>query len=255
MSEISHPHDKFFKETFSRVEVARDFLSNYLPPSAIEGLDLNTMELQLVVYHGQRQWRIATNFGDLFDGPEGLRLYWPTFQYELRDLKLYSDEDIRGIAMSRIAVLTLKYIFDHGLDDRLSYILSLFSQLKNEEMALEYLETWLRYLATTTRIPQERMKRTIEVAFGEGEMMNRFTEAWTKEALEQGLEQGQRQALRESILELLSIRFDAAPTTVLARLEAIEEIDVLRALHRQAATAETLASFEQSLLTCLPPRD
>lgn len=65
MSEISHPHDKFFKETFSRVEVARDFLNNYLPPSAIEDLDLNTMELQPDSFVDQD---LQTHFSDLLYG-------------------------------------------------------------------------------------------------------------------------------------------------------------------------------------------
>jgi hypothetical protein len=30
MSELRNPHDRFFRETFSRPEIARDFLQNYL---------------------------------------------------------------------------------------------------------------------------------------------------------------------------------------------------------------------------------
>jgi len=30
MSDISNPHDKFFKETFTRLELARDFFANYI---------------------------------------------------------------------------------------------------------------------------------------------------------------------------------------------------------------------------------
>jgi predicted transposase/invertase (TIGR01784 family) len=43
---IQNPHDKFFKETFSKIEVARDFMNNYLPQSIINIVDLNTLELQ-----------------------------------------------------------------------------------------------------------------------------------------------------------------------------------------------------------------
>ena len=31
MREISNPHDSFFRETFSRIEIATDFLTAYLP--------------------------------------------------------------------------------------------------------------------------------------------------------------------------------------------------------------------------------
>ena len=42
--QIQNPHDKFFKETFSNIEVAKDFLLNYLPQNIIENVDINTLE-------------------------------------------------------------------------------------------------------------------------------------------------------------------------------------------------------------------
>jgi hypothetical protein len=44
---IQNPHDKFFKEVFGKVEVARDFFTNYLPQSILNIIDLKTIELQL----------------------------------------------------------------------------------------------------------------------------------------------------------------------------------------------------------------
>jgi|GEM_PF-2200080 hypothetical protein len=38
--------DEFFKKTFSNVEVARDFIENYLPESILKIIDLETLELQ-----------------------------------------------------------------------------------------------------------------------------------------------------------------------------------------------------------------
>jgi hypothetical protein len=32
MSQTPKPHDNFFRENFGQVEVARDYLQNYLPP-------------------------------------------------------------------------------------------------------------------------------------------------------------------------------------------------------------------------------
>ena len=43
---IQNPHDKFFKEIFGKVEVARDFLNNYLPESIMKIVDMNTLEPQ-----------------------------------------------------------------------------------------------------------------------------------------------------------------------------------------------------------------
>ena len=43
---IQTPHDKFFKETIGRVEVATDFLNNYLPASIMNTVDMKTLEPQ-----------------------------------------------------------------------------------------------------------------------------------------------------------------------------------------------------------------
>lgn len=37
-------HDKFFKETFSKVSVAKDFLNNYLPQNIMNVIDIDTLE-------------------------------------------------------------------------------------------------------------------------------------------------------------------------------------------------------------------
>ena len=37
-----NPHDKFFKESFSKLSVAKDFLNNYLPQSLINAIDIDT---------------------------------------------------------------------------------------------------------------------------------------------------------------------------------------------------------------------
>ncbi len=45
MTDIHQPHDKFFKRLFSRPEVARDFIENYLPENVLRRLDLDSLQL------------------------------------------------------------------------------------------------------------------------------------------------------------------------------------------------------------------
>ncbi|SMB89970.1 conserved hypothetical protein (putative transposase or invertase) [Desulfonispora thiosulfatigenes DSM 11270] len=40
---IQNVHDKFFKETFSKLEVAKDFINNYLPEGIRNIIDINTL--------------------------------------------------------------------------------------------------------------------------------------------------------------------------------------------------------------------
>jgi len=40
MSVVKKPHDKFFKETLSDLETAKDFMKNYLPKDLLGIIDL-----------------------------------------------------------------------------------------------------------------------------------------------------------------------------------------------------------------------
>ncbi len=46
MAEITNPHDRFFREVFSRLAWSRDFLRTQLPPAIVETLVLETLELR-----------------------------------------------------------------------------------------------------------------------------------------------------------------------------------------------------------------
>ncbi len=44
-TELSNPHDRFFKEVWSRKDVGQDFLRHYLPAEVVDLLDLRSLEL------------------------------------------------------------------------------------------------------------------------------------------------------------------------------------------------------------------
>ncbi|WP_052326461.1 Rpn family recombination-promoting nuclease/putative transposase [Halobacteroides halobius] len=46
MEIIKNPHDKFFKETMTDLEVAKDFMNNYLPPEILDLINLDDIELE-----------------------------------------------------------------------------------------------------------------------------------------------------------------------------------------------------------------
>jgi predicted transposase YdaD len=46
MAEIKSPHDSFFKRLFGNLEIAADFLRNYLPSEILVHLDLSTLTLE-----------------------------------------------------------------------------------------------------------------------------------------------------------------------------------------------------------------
>jgi len=44
MNNIKNPHDKFFKEVFSRKDIMEEFLLTYLPGNIVEHLNLKSLE-------------------------------------------------------------------------------------------------------------------------------------------------------------------------------------------------------------------
>ena len=81
--------------------------------------------IPLVLYHGETRWRVGLNFRDLFDFPEEVASFIPDFQYLLWDASGYSDEEIKGSIVLRVALLILKYIFREDLREHLPRILRL----------------------------------------------------------------------------------------------------------------------------------
>jgi len=87
------------------VQIWDQYLANndnakYLPPV-----------IPVVLYHGKGKWNLDTRFSVLFKNPEPIREYIPGFRYLLLDISHSPDEEIKGIAVLKILLMTLKYIF------------------------------------------------------------------------------------------------------------------------------------------------
>ena len=107
--------------------------------------------LPIIVYHGVARWTTPANFQVLFELPEALRPYMPEFQYLLRDLSAYSDEEIKREAELGIGLLVLKHIFRPDLRARLPEVMALWYTIRQQEHALGYLEAILRYVISAGR--------------------------------------------------------------------------------------------------------
>ncbi len=62
MSEITKPHDKFFKLVFSRRETTAEFLENNLPPEVVSLIDLGSLEYEKDTFIDER---FMDHFSDL----------------------------------------------------------------------------------------------------------------------------------------------------------------------------------------------
>ncbi len=264
MQEMTNPHDRFFKEVFSRPEVAEDFVFHFLP-SHVAGLlepgafalskgsfvDGNLKEyfsdllyqvdfkegvqgfvyilfehksypapdiafqllrymtriweqaskqpavslpvvIPVVLYHGSVKWSVPLNFASLYRAPESLRDGLWDFAYHLCDLSAYADEEIKLGAIAQVALLLLKHVHSPDLAQRLKDIFGLLAAM-NQQTALRFLETVLRYLDTAAEtVTMDDCQKALEAAFPErGEMfMSRWAEQLVKEHHQEWLAEG-----------------------------------------------------------------
>ena len=326
MSDISNPHDKFFKESFSRRETASDFLRHYLPGKIAEALDLSSLEplkdsfidkklqahysdllysvklrdgqdiyvyvlfehksnpepmvalqllrymvriwdialqrrqqlspiLPIVVYHGQKTWRISPYFRDLFAAPEVLIEFLPDFRYHLADLSRYPDGELKGQILLRVALLVMKHISSEDLPHRLIEIFALLRDLLQQERGVDYVETILRYLtAGSDKIDQKDLNKAIETTFPEGgDLMPTIAQKWIEQGKKQGLEKGRqegmqkgmRQGLLDAIELGLELKFGPDGLRLLPEIRKIKDIDTLHSIRKGIKTCQTVEELRR----------
>jgi predicted transposase/invertase (TIGR01784 family) len=105
--------------------------------------------IPIIIYHGEAEWKVSTDFLSLFEVPGSMEKYIPRFSFELYDISHMPDEYIKGNIQLRILFLTLKYIFSPGLLHKLPKIFGLVSELKDKSSGAEYLEVLMRYFTNS----------------------------------------------------------------------------------------------------------
>jgi hypothetical protein len=181
---------------------------------------------------------VPLNFGAWYAGPEATRPYFPDFRYHLSDLTTYSDEESRGQVTLQVALLVVKHIFRDDLPDRLPGILSVARELAQKRTGLEFLETLLRYVTLATdRVTTTDLQEAVDTAFPEigRTLMTTLAERW--------MEQGVQQATHDYILEVLETRFDHVPEDIAYQVKQVNDVSLLKRLHRQALTIDSLGAF------------
>lgn len=278
---IQNPHDKFFKETFSNVEVAKDFINNYLPSNIASIIDVNTLEPQkdsfinedleevfsdmlfkaeinhktgyvyflfehksyscknvafqllrymieiweakikkektyelpiiipLVVYHGEKEWKVKTELGEMITGYDELsqdvKRYIPNYEYLIYDLSKYTDEEIKGEAQLRILLSIFRDIFTKDREKLIESIeraAHYLDELDDRKTGIEYFETFMKYIMNAG----QKLKKTdiaeiikkIENTYPEGsDIVMTLAEILRKEGIQEGIQEGKLIGLEE----------------------------------------------------------
>ncbi|MBK5929958.1 Rpn family recombination-promoting nuclease/putative transposase [Halochromatium salexigens] len=340
MDEINNPHDVYFRERFTRREIAQDFLRQQLPAELLEVVDLESLEISkdsyvskelrasysdlvyrlrwrvpdeadptvperadpaaaadledaaatlalhvyilfehkshpdywvllqllryialqgdayrkqhpeaktlppvypLVLYHGQRLWRMPSDFHALIRPlPEALKPYVPQFRYALHDLSPRSDVEIKGDVLTRLVQLALRWIFSDQPLEHLERLIALIDQVADRDTALQILESLLRYYVQgTQRVEESDARRLLEQTAPGDPIMQTFIDRYIEQGREQGIEQGERKGEAKLLLRQMERKF--GPTDARLR-QQIQEAD-----------AETLLEWSDRILTAETP--
>jgi predicted transposase YdaD len=326
VDKIESPHDRYFRESFGRLEVARDFLRHHLPEPILAELDLATLEISkdtyvaedlsadcsdlvyrlayrggelrvyllfehkswpehwtslqllryvvasgeeyrkqhpkarrlppvypLVLYHGQRKWRVPTSFHGLVEPlPDALAPYVPQFRYALHDISARTDAEIKGEVLTRLVQLAMRHIFSKEPDRRLREFLVLIREIRDLDLATEILHVLLRYYVQGNPRMDETKVRGVLADTPDGDSaMQTFLDRYMEQAHQQGLalgnkegrqegwREGQREGRREGeaavLLRLIERKFGPPSESVRERIVQ--------------ADAETLLEWSERTLT------
>ena len=205
--------------------------------------------LPIVVYHGKEKWSVGVNFQSLMKVPEAMRPFVPEFSCLLYDLGKYTDEEIKGAVILKVAILLMKHIFSKDLGEKLPEILGLLVEIMDKQTGLEYLQTILRYLSSAgEHLNKEEVREALTKTFVEqgGNLMATLAEQWIEEGRAEGKKEGRAEA-QKMLIELLEFRFSFAPSYMVEMVEGIMSLEVLRQLRKRAFTVDSLEQFEAIL--------
>lgn len=184
--------------------------------------------IPLVIYHGERKWKIDKNFISLFADPEDLEEYIPDFSFNLYDISHMPDEELKGTVLLKIILIAFKYIFSPNLRYKLGDIFKLFLELHDKRKGIEYLEVLLRYLASSARdIKEEELLESVTQILEEGgDIMQTIAEKWIKKGKEQGMEKFVKSSLKEGLPIETIKRITGFPEEKINRMK--EKMDLKR---------------------------
>lgn len=198
--------------------------------------------LPLLVYHGQREWKLSLRFAHHLTGMEdsesplaqALAPYIPDFQPHFINLTAMSDAEIQDEVMSRLFVLVLKHIFEHGLGGYLDEVLTLAAEVMQQPNGMAMVVALLRYLGRAGRQldKEEVAQKLVDLLPKEGGvLMQTMADEWIEEGkvlghregrLEgrlEGRQEGRQESLRAMTLRILARRF----STSTVQLQQIEQ--------------------------------
>jgi hypothetical protein len=172
MDEIASPHDTFFRESFSRREIATDFLRWHLPADLLAEIDLDTLEIGKDSYVSSD---LRSAYSDL------------VYRVQHRDgpLSVYLLFEHKSRPEHWTLLQLLRYITAEGEQHRKRY-----------------------YVQGTQRIEETDIRQLLRQSTKTGEpIMQTFIDRYIEQGMKEGMQQGMQQGEAAVVLRLIERRF------------------------------------------------
>jgi predicted transposase/invertase (TIGR01784 family) len=159
----------------------------------------------MVIYHGASKWEIKKRFISLFKEVDGVNEYIPDFKYLVYDISHIPDEEIKGDVLLQIVLSIFKYILSGKMKEKLPGILELFLELQDKTKAIEYLESFLKYLVSSAKdLDIEYIEETVTRYIEEGgnlmqTIAQQLLEKGKQEGIIQGMQKGMQQGMQKGM--------------------------------------------------------
>lgn len=115
--------------------------------------------IPIIIYHGERNWDVSI-YLPVNRELSSASKYAQNFNYEFFDISHIPDDQIRGSALLRIVFLTMKYIHNQQILNKLDDILVIFEEMSHVASIANDLNTFALYIETAA--PQNLRQRLSE---------------------------------------------------------------------------------------------
>ncbi len=171
MQKLNNPHDRFFKDSFSRKDVVRNFIQEYIPPDLTKQIDLNSLEIQKDSFIDNE---LSASFSDILYkiniADESGFLYflfehksffdkWTTFQILRYEIKIWELFRKQNPDAEKLPII-IPIIIYHGskiLNDT-KFFYSLFVSMEN---TTQYIPKFDFQLMDLSSIPEYQLRGEI----------------------------------------------------------------------------------------------
>jgi hypothetical protein len=129
-------------------------------------------------------------------------------------------------------------------ESRLNWKLRLVRMLFEKGYEREEIIRLFRFIDWIMFLPEELANNfKTELRNDEEAGRMRYVTSIERLAKQEGREEGRVESARESIIEVLEVRFGEIPNPILAKINGINEVSLLKTIHRQAIAIPSLDAF------------